>query len=176
MSPLATFIATADKGSRVLICPISSSLSSGNTQSHCVLSGSVLVGWRETPLKRRKVSISLSQATWTISAYKQRKLNCYAQDGCKVRLGFIECEGGSPGVCLATAQILGEARSVTRYGIQVAGAEGFSGQNWGYTDWEATVPMQLQRGGRLGSRPTYAAPWIQVQKSRLHENSDLRSK
>ena len=36
--------------------------------------------------------------------------------------------------------------------------------------------MQLQRGGRLGSRPTYAAPWIQVQKSRLHENSDLRSK
>ena len=38
------------------------------------------------------------------------------------------------------------------------------------------MPMQLQRGGRLGSRPTYAAPWIQVQKSRLHENSDLRSK
>ena len=36
--------------------------------------------------------------------------------------------------------------------------------------------MQLQRGGRLGSRPTYAAPWIRVQKSRLHENSDLRSK
>ena len=36
--------------------------------------------------------------------------------------------------------------------------------------------MQLQRGGRLGSRPTYAAPWIWVPKSRLHENSDLRSK
>ena len=36
--------------------------------------------------------------------------------------------------------------------------------------------MQLQRGGRLGSRPTYAAPWILVRKSRLHENSDLRSK
>ena len=36
--------------------------------------------------------------------------------------------------------------------------------------------MQLQRGGRLGSRPTYAAPWIWIQKSRLYENSDLRSK
>ena len=79
MSPLATFIAAADEGSRVLICPISSSLSSGNTQSHCVLSGSVLVGPRETPLKRRKVSISLSQATWTISAYKQRREQQYEQ-------------------------------------------------------------------------------------------------
>ena len=36
--------------------------------------------------------------------------------------------------------------------------------------------MQLQRGGRLGSQPTYAAPWVLVQKSQLHENSDLRSK
>ena len=38
------------------------------------------------------------------------------------------------------------------------------------------MPMQLQRGGRLGSRPTYAAPWNRVQKSQLSENSDLRSK
>ena len=36
--------------------------------------------------------------------------------------------------------------------------------------------MQLQRGGRLGSQPTYAAPWTWVQKSQLYENSDLRSK
>ena len=36
--------------------------------------------------------------------------------------------------------------------------------------------MQLQRGGRLGSRPTYAALRVRIQKSRLHENSDLRSK
>ena len=36
--------------------------------------------------------------------------------------------------------------------------------------------MQLQRGGRLGSRLTYAAPWIRVWKSRLYEISDLRSK
>ena len=73
-------------------------------------------------------------------------------------------------------QILGEARSVAGYGIQFAGAEGLSGWNRWYTDWEAIMPMQLQRGGRLGSRPTYAAPWIQVQKSRLYKNSDLRSK
>ena len=72
--------------------------------------------------------------------------------------------------------MLGEARSIAGYGIQVEGAEGLSGQNQWYTDWEVTVPMQLQRGGRLGSRPTYAAPWIRVQKSRLYENSDLRSK
>ena len=73
-------------------------------------------------------------------------------------------------------QILGEARSVAGYGIQVAGAEGFSGRNRCCTDWEVSMPMQLQRGGRLGSRPTYAAPWNRVQKSRLYENSDLRSK
>ena len=33
----------------------------------------------------------------------------------------------------------------------IVGTEGYSGQNWGSTDWEATVPMQLQRGVRLGS-------------------------
>ena len=47
--------------------------------------------------------------------------------------------------------MLGEARSIAGYGIQVVGAEGFSGQTQGYADWEATVPMQLQRGGRLES-------------------------
>ena len=30
-------------------------------------------------------------------------MDCYARDGCKVRLGCIECEGGNPGVYLATA-------------------------------------------------------------------------
>ena len=41
--------------------------------------------------------------------------------------------------------------------VYVLGAEGFSGQNRGNTDWEASEPMQLQRGVRLGSRTTYAA-------------------
>ena len=38
------------------------------------------------------------------------------------------------------------------------GAEGYSGQSRWYTDWEALRPMQLQRGVRLGSQTTYAAP------------------
>ena len=46
-------------------------------------------------------------------------------------------------------QIVGEARSIAWYSIQIAGAEGFSGRNRRDADWEATVPMQLQRGGRL---------------------------
>ena len=54
-------------------------------------------------------------------------------------------------------QELGKARSVAWNGIQVEGAEGFSGWNQGYTDWEVFVPMQLQRGVRLGSQTTYAA-------------------
>ena len=36
--------------------------------------------------------------------------------------------------------------------------------------------MQLQRGVRLGSQPTYAALQVLVQKSQLYKNSDLRSK
>ena len=31
------------------------------------------------------------------------KCTCYARDRRMVRLGFVECEGGSPGACLATA-------------------------------------------------------------------------
>ena len=36
------------------------------------------------------------------------------------------------------------------------------------------MPMQLQRGGRLGSRPTYAAPWNWFQKSRLARKLRLK--
>ena len=36
------------------------------------------------------------------------------------------------------------------------------------------MPMQLQRGGRLGSRLTYAAPWNWVQKSRLTQKLRLK--
>ena len=35
--------------------------------------------------------------------------------------------------------------------VYVMGAEGYSGQNQCDTDWEVPVPMQLQRGVRLGS-------------------------
>ena len=43
-----------------------------------------------------------------------------------------------------------------------SGAEGYSGRNQGFTDWEAREPMQLQRGVRLGSQTTYAALLVQV--------------
>ena len=53
------------------------------------------------------------------------------------------------------------------------GAEGLLRAELGLYRLGGAVPMQLLRGGRLGSQPTYAAPWIWVQKSRLYENSDL---
>ena len=60
--------------------------------------------------------------------------------------------------------------------VYMSGTEGYSGQNWGNTDWEASGPMQLQRGVRLGSRMTYAAPEFDVQEPDRFKNSDLRSK
>ena len=48
------------------------------------------------------------------------------------------------------AQVLGKTWSIS----------GLSGQTWGNTDWEVMMPIQLQRGERLGSQTTYAAPWI----------------